>query len=111
MSAYTSHQVITQNGKPLFVLVPYNEYLDLIGEKDRDITIPHEVVELHVMEERSIIRAWREYKKMSQREVADRMGISQSAYSQMEKPDAPLRKATLKKIANALRIKVEQIQI
>lgn len=111
MSAHTNHQIIEQNGKPMFVVVPYDDYLDLVHDKDSETTIPHKVVERHIMEDKSMIRAWREHKRLSQAEVADRMGISQSAYSQMEKPDAHLRKPTLKKIAKALEIKVEQIQI
>ena len=69
------------------------------------------MVELHAIEGKSIIRAWREHKKISQREVAKRIRISQSAYSQMEKPDARLRKSTLEKIARALQIDMNQLQV
>ena len=72
--------------------------------------ISHDVVELHILEEKSLIRAWREYKGLSQQEVAERMSISQSAYSQMEKPDANLRQTTLEKIAAALDLHPDQIQ-
>ena len=73
-------------------------------------TIPHGVVELHILESKTPIRAWREYKGLSQKEVAERMNISQSAYSQMEKDDARLRPATLQKIAAALEISPEQLR-
>ncbi|MCX8583449.1 helix-turn-helix transcriptional regulator, partial [Gilliamella sp. B3372] len=49
---------------------------------------------------------WREYLNLSQVEVANRIGISQSAYSQYEKSQK-LRKTTRIKIAEALHIKPE----
>jgi predicted transcriptional regulator len=110
MNAPINHQVIEKDGQPLFVLVPYDEYQSMI-EKDMDVTIPHDVVERHILEEVSLVRAWREYKKLSQQDVAKKMNISQSAYSQMEKPDANLRTATVKRIAAALEIKPEQLVI
>ena len=110
MNVLTDHQIIEKNGEPLFVLVPYEEYLSLIQEKTAEPTIPHDVIELHILEEKSLIRAWREYKGLSQQEVAERMGVSQSAYSQMEKPDANLRPASLEKIAAAMELHPDQLQ-
>jgi ribosome-binding protein aMBF1 (putative translation factor) len=109
MNERINHQIIEKNGVPLFVLVPYDEYIS--SHQDEKVYFPHKVVELHAIEDRSIIRAWREYKKLSQREVAKRLRISQSAYSQMEKPDARLRKSTLEKIARALQIDMNQLQV
>jgi len=59
----------------------------------------------------SLIRAWREYKGLSQEAVARNMGISQAAYSQMESPEARLRKATIEKIASALDVEISQLKI
>ena len=109
MNERINHQIIEKNGVPLFVLVPYDEHIS--SYKDEKVYFPHKVVELHAIEGKSIIRAWREYKKLSQREVAKRLRISQSAYSQMEKPDARLRKSTLEKIARALQIDMNQLQV
>ena len=75
------------------------------------ITIPHDVVERHILEEVSLIRAWREYKRLSQQDVAEKTKISQSAYSQMEKPDANLRQSTITRLASALEILPEQLTI
>ncbi len=75
---------------------------------------PHDVVERHILKNKSLIRAWREYKGLSQQEMANRMNIlmiSQSAYSQMESVDAHLRKTTLGKIAAALEIRPDQIHL
>jgi transcriptional regulator with XRE-family HTH domain len=41
--------------------------------------------------------------------MAAKMGISQAAYSQMEKTDANIRRSTLEKIASALDISGDQL--
>ena len=104
------HQVIEKDGEPLFVLVPYQEYIALKHRKDEKVYIPHEVVEKHLLEEKSLIRAWREYKGVSQKEMAGRIGISQAAYSQMERVGTKLRKASKQKIAEALGVAQEQLE-
>jgi DNA-binding XRE family transcriptional regulator len=104
------HQVIEKDGKPLYVLVPYEEYLALRHCRKEKAYIPHEVVEKHLLEEKSLIRAWREYKGLSQGEMAKSMGISQAAYSQMEKPGSRLRKATRGRIAEAMGVAYQQLE-
>ena len=111
MNEHIEHQIIKDKGKPLFVLVPYEKYVKLISEKETGLTIPHDVVELHIMENKSLIRSWREYKRLSQQEVAQKMNITQAAYSQMEKSGTRLRKSTLEKIAFVLGIQLEQLRI
>lgn len=97
MNEHIKHQIIEQNGTPIFVLVPYQEYIATL-QQQKDVYFPHEVVERHAVEGKSLVRAWREHKGLSQKQVAQKMGLSQSAYSQMEKPDAALRHATLEKL-------------
>ncbi|MFZ1398403.1 MAG: helix-turn-helix transcriptional regulator [Candidatus Promineifilaceae bacterium] len=110
MIAPINHQIVEKDGQPIFVLVPYDEYLTMV-KLDEAVTVPQAVVEKHVLEEMSLIRAWREHLNLSQQDVAQKMGISQSAYSQMEKPEANLRRITVNKIARALGIKSEQLAI
>jgi len=43
--------------------------------------------------------------------LSGKMGISQAAYSQMERPKARLRRATLEKIASALDVEIGQLKI
>ena len=76
-----------------------------------NLTLPQDVVERHILEGISLIRAWREHQNLLQQDLAERLGISQSAYSQMEKPDANLRPTTITKIAEALGIKPEQLSV
>lgn len=58
----------------------------------------------------SRIRAWREYLNLTQKEVADKIGITQSALSQIEIPNSKIRKVTLEKIAKALGITIDQLK-
>jgi DNA-binding XRE family transcriptional regulator len=108
MEEHIKHQIVKHDGKPLYVLVPYSEYLSKFAPDDSDILIPHEVVGLHAVHGKSLVRAWREYLKLSQKEVAERIQVTQAAYSQMENSDN-LRLATLEKIAAAFDIDVEQL--
>ena len=110
MKEHIKHQVIKKDGVPFFVIVPYDEYLQF-QKPGSKIYFPHEVVEKSVVKEKGLVRAWREYKGISQEEMAKRMGITQAAYSQMEKPKARLRKTTLAKIAVALEVDIEQLKI
>jgi transcriptional regulator with XRE-family HTH domain len=43
--------------------------------------------------------------------MAKRLGITQAAYSQMERPKARLLKTTLARIATALGVDIEQFHI
>ena len=71
------------------------------------VTIPFEVAELH-LDGASLIQAWREYLGLTQASVAERLGVSQAAYAQTEAAARP-RKATVARVAAALRITVEQL--
>ncbi|WP_368206043.1 helix-turn-helix domain-containing protein [Aeromonas sp. s5] len=100
-------QIINQAGKPAFAVIPYEHYLELmVPHEKRDDFMPDEVIGLHVEHGLSLLAAWRVYKKLSQQELATRIGISQSAVAQMEKPSSKPRHATLHKVANALGIPI-----
>lgn len=91
------------DGKPAYVVIPYEEYRkSLTGG-----TIPHEVVSATV-DGATPVRAWREYLRLTQAEVAQRLGIAQSSYAKQESSDA-LRRTSMEKIASALGIALEQL--
>ena len=110
MNALTNNIQFINNeqGQPQFVIMPYTQYLELANTKqiNTDTGVPNEVVNLVFDNNYSPVQAWREYLKLSQVEVANKIGISQSAYSQYEKSQK-LRKATRIKIASALGINPE----
>ncbi|NCD26707.1 MAG: XRE family transcriptional regulator [Deltaproteobacteria bacterium] len=111
MSTSTSseHQVIRADGVPVAVVVPYDDYLRMTAKGDEHVTLPNEVVGL-ILAGKSTVRAWREHLGLTQSVVAERMGISQSAYAQMEAPDARPRPSTLRRIADAMGIEWEQME-
>ncbi|MBW7877663.1 MAG: helix-turn-helix transcriptional regulator [Candidatus Cloacimonetes bacterium] len=83
------------------------QILRLVGQEER--YIPNEFVGLCIKKGMSLLAAWRTYKGLSQTQLAEAIGISQSAVAQSEKEGAKPRKSTLKKIAEALGVDVEQI--
>jgi DNA-binding XRE family transcriptional regulator len=85
--------------------------LQRYDKNESKVFIPHEVVKKNLIEGKSLARAWREHKGLSQQDVAVRMGISQSSYAQMERPDARLRKKARQRIAATLEIDAEQLDV
>jgi DNA-binding XRE family transcriptional regulator len=108
MSTLTNVQFIEQGGKPVFVIIPYEEYLKLLPPEEG--TIPHKVVGLVVKKGMNLVKAWRTYLGMTQAEVAKKACMSQAALSQMEKNENKLRNATLVKLAEAMGLSVEQLK-
>lgn len=94
------------DGQPAFVVVPYAEFIRMKGGFTPG-SIPHAVVSAQVDGD-SAIKAWREYFRLTQAELAQRMGISQAAYAQIETAKRP-RKVTLQKVADALGLDLEQL--
>jgi len=108
MSALTNYQTILgDDGKPAFVVLPYADFVKLPGVV-RPGMIPNAVVGKRVMDGVSMLQAWREYLMLTQTDMAERMGISQAGYAQIEAAKRP-RKATLQKAADALGIMLEQL--
>jgi DNA-binding XRE family transcriptional regulator len=110
MNAPIRHQIIEDNGQPLFVLVPYAEYVSSLNRETAEtFAVPLAVSKAANLEDKSLVRAWREYKGFSQAEMAERMGISRPAYAQMEAKDANLRATTVHRLAVALDVQWEQL--
>ena len=112
MNEHTDLQIILQNGEPAFAVIPWSEYQALIHEQagadESDVWFPNEVVKANVRGE-SLIKAWREYFRLTQAELALKAGMKQSALARLESGHAGPRTATLLKLAEALGITVEQL--
>lgn len=76
-----------------------------------EAVLPHEVVKMHGLEGKSLVRAWREYQGLTLEDLASRLGISLEAYDEMEQPAAILDHAALARIAVALNVNVPQLQL
>ncbi|MGO6758815.1 helix-turn-helix domain-containing protein [Rhizobium ruizarguesonis] len=57
----------------------------------------------------SAIRVWREFRAMTARELAEKAGISAEFLSQIEKGESDASFETIKKIATALEISVDDL--
>ena len=112
MNEHTDPQIITQNGKPAFAVIPWDEYQSLVRNQvtpdESDICFPNEVVKANVRGD-GLIKAWREYFKLTQAELAVKAGMKQSALARMESSSRTPRKSTLAKLAKALGISVDQL--
>jgi DNA-binding transcriptional regulator YiaG len=96
-----SVQIIERNGKPEWAVIPYKEYLRLVAEaemlqderdyddtleaieKDEEETIPAKVV-YAILDGENPIRVWREYRGLTQQQLAEVAGISKPYLSQLE---------------------------
>ncbi|MCY1308079.1 helix-turn-helix protein [compost metagenome] len=56
------------------------------------------------------IKAWREHLGLTQVDIAERLGITQSAYAQQETSSRP-RRGTREKVAKALGITADQLDL
>jgi DNA-binding XRE family transcriptional regulator len=98
--------ILGSDGHPAFVVVPYHEFVRRFDETS-DL-VPDAVVKLALDNKMSPSKAWRSYLGMTQDEVAKNMGLTQSAYAQLEN-SAKLKVAPRQKIAAALGIRAEQL--
>jgi len=107
--AAANQQIVTFQGRPVAVVLPYEEYLALLASSAPAAVsgTPQEVMRKRYIEGKSLIQAWREHLDLSQKEVAQKLGITQAAYQQMEKKSARPRKNTLIKLAQAFALDPE----
>ncbi|MDC9715049.1 MAG: type II toxin-antitoxin system prevent-host-death family antitoxin [Gammaproteobacteria bacterium] len=112
MRGHINEQIISHNGVPAFVVVPYEEYQELKKQKATDWwgeDTPHEVVGSIEIDGLSPIKAWRLFLKLTQQQVADRIDMQQSAYSRIENAKTLPKKTTLEKIAKGLGVSLVQL--
>ncbi len=118
-------------GKAQYAVIPYDEYFwmrlqlseiddetdddleDIEIEHDiyDDVWLPGDVCSIMTWQEDSLQAAWRIHRGLSQQEVADKLGISQSAVSQLEAVDSRPQKRTREKLAAIYGCKQEQISL
>lgn len=86
MNTLTDYQIINdKSGNPAFVVIPYEDFTRFRNQAaDDDLTLPNEVVGKTIMEEKSLLCAWREYKQIEKAEMAHRMGMTADEYQSLE---------------------------
>ena len=109
-------QIIKENDVPAFAVIPFAQYEEMrrrlaVAENlDAKIGFPLEVAEMNALKGYSLIKAWRIYRGKTQSELAAAMGITQGAFSQIEK-SAHNQSETLRRVAAALDVKPKQLTL
>jgi len=118
-------QVIEKNGKPEWAVVPYRDYRRLLEESEmlRDIRaydeakkaieegeelVPSEVT-YAILDGANPIRVWREYRGLTQQELAKNAGISVPYLSQLESGKRRGSASVLASIATKLGLSLDDI--
>lgn len=119
-----------ENGNPEYVVIPYDLWFrlrlqqagseeddegweDIPVDQDEydDVGIPGRITNIMDTQGVSLQAAWRIASGFSQQEVAEKLGISQSAVSQLESPDSRPQKRTREKLAALYGCTQQQISL
>lgn len=121
-----SVQTIEKNGKPEYVVLPWEEYqamlaaledradaVSLAGFAERlarrdEETIPAAVVDRLLAGEQPV-RVWREHRGLTQAQLAEAAGVTQSMVAMIERGDRRGTVDTLNVIARALKVELEDL--
>jgi DNA-binding XRE family transcriptional regulator len=121
-----SVQIIEKDGNPEWAVLPYETYLRLVEEaemlqdvRDYDATveaieqrevelIPGEVV-YAILDGENPIRVWREYRGLTQKQLAEAANISKPYLSQLETGKRTGTTEVLTAVANALNLSLDDI--
>ena len=119
-------QIIERDGKPEWAVLPYEEYLQLLDQSEllEDIhdfdtinaaidrreeeLIPAEVV-YAILDGENPIKVWREYRELTQQQLADTAGISKPYLSQIETGKRMGTTEILSAIAKALDVSLDEV--
>jgi DNA-binding XRE family transcriptional regulator len=123
-----SVQIIEKNGKPEWAVLPYEEYQRLVAEAEmlQDIRdydevklaiangeeelIPSEVT-YALLDGENPLRVWREYRGLTQQQVAEAAGISKPYLSQLESGQRKGTAEVLAGVAKALNVSLDDLVI
>jgi len=119
-------QIIERDGKPEWAVLPYEEYLKLIEqaelledirdfdninaaiERGEEELIPAEVLNA-ILDGKNPIKVWREYRGLTQQQLAAMAGISKPYLSQLETSKRKGTTDVLSAIAKALDLSLEEV--
>ena len=121
-------QIIERDGKPEWAVIPYELYLQLAEEaemlqdiRDYDTAkalveqgeeelIPSEVV-YAILDGENPIKVWREYRQLTQQQLAEAVGISTPYLSQIETSKRTGTTEVLYTIAKVLKVSLDEIVV
>lgn len=113
-------QIIVQGNVPVFAIIPYKDYEEIMDflEEHEDVkavdefranggeAFPHEIAE-KIAKGKSPVRVLREYRDISQIELAKRIGISRQYLNQIEGKTRNGNVKVLKKISEELNVPLD----
>lgn len=118
-------QVIEKNGQPEWAVIPYEQYQRLVeavemledmqafDEAKQRIADGEEIVPsaitYAILDGGNPIRVWREYRGLTQQQLADKVGISKPYLSQLESGKRAGTTEVLSAIAHMLNLTLEDI--
>lgn len=113
MNALIDYQIIEQNGHPAFVVIPYDVFteLDIVQKPQNNGLIPHDIVGLHVIDGMPLVKAWRKHLGLTQKELALKADMVQSALARIESGKHESRDETLHKLAKAMNLSIDQLTL
>ncbi|MBN1992118.1 MAG: helix-turn-helix transcriptional regulator [Anaerolineae bacterium] len=120
-----SVQIIEKNGRPEYAVVPYKEYQRLVAEAEmlqdvRDYDeaklamangeelIPSRVT-YALLDGENPLRVWREYRGLTQQQVAEAAGISKPYLSQLESGRRKGTAEVLQAISKVLNVSLDDL--
>jgi DNA-binding XRE family transcriptional regulator len=117
-----SVQFIKNNGVKQYAIIPADTYALLLEKAEMlddvraydeamasdDESIPSEIVD-RLLSGESKLKVWREYRNLSQAELAEKCGVAQASISQIESGDRVGSITLLKKIASMLKLDVDDL--
>jgi DNA-binding XRE family transcriptional regulator len=121
-----SVQIINQNGKPEYAVLPYSDYLLLVEQAEmledvhsydevknsiasgNEELIPASVVNA-LADGENPIKVWREYRGLTQQKIAEEIGISVPFVSQLETGKRKASIEVMRKLASLLNVDIDDL--
>lgn len=121
-----SVQVISQNGKPEYAVLPYADYLVLVEQAEmledvhsydevknsiasgNEELIPASIANA-LIDGENPIKVWREFRELTQQKVAEEIGISIPYVSQLETNKRKASIDVMKKMAVLLNVDIDDL--
>jgi DNA-binding XRE family transcriptional regulator len=118
-------QVIKKDGQPEWAVVPYETYLQLVEDAEmlqdiRDYDVAKQAIEAGeemvsssvvyaILDGENPVKVWREYRGLTQQQLAETADLSTSYLSQIESGKRTGTAEILKAIATALNVTLDDI--
>ena len=121
-----SVQVIEKNGKPEYAVIPYAEYQRLMElleqrrdeaaiekfyadlEAGKEELVPKEVVN-RILDGEHPLKVWRDHRGLTLQALAAQIGVTRSYLSQIESRKKKGSMETVRKLAEALGVEIEDL--